>query len=94
MTKYVEQVVQACHLCQLFKHPKVPQQPITMIERNGKPFSQISIDLSGPFPESEWGWTTILVVICNICKFVHLFGLKKAPATEIARILCDEIFAK
>merc|ERR1711911_455683 len=82
------------HQCQLFKDPKIPKQPIGMVDREGLPFSRISADISGPYVKSSKGNTQVFVVLCMVTKYVLLFALKKAPAHVLANILCEQVFAK
>ena len=81
---HIDDIVRSCHKCQLFKDPKIPKQPISMIDREGIPFSKISADLSGPYVKSSKGNTQVFVVLCMITKYVLLFALKKAPSQVLA----------
>ena len=94
MTEIIKDFVDSCIKCQLYKHPKIPKQPIKMIQRTGLPWQHIAADVSGPWPKTTTLNRFVLVFKCLTSKYVEMFALKSVPATTVAQILCDNIFAR
>jgi hypothetical protein len=52
MDKHIENHIKHCHACQVTSHPPRPE-PICPTELPGERWSQLSIDVCGPFPTGE-----------------------------------------
>lgn len=88
----VTQYIKACSFCQEFKDPgriNYPTRP--RLSTDFSPFSVCSADLKS-MPVSSDNHKHILVVICNMTRYVKTFPLKEANAITIADKLIQEVF--
>lgn len=93
MYKDVTKFVTACPICLQYKH-----QNHQLLGEMGRPkhckrpFQFLSIDLIGPLPLTRKQNAYILVVTCCFSKFCHIFPIRKAIATNINKIIEEQIF--
>ena len=55
------------------------------------PFEEISIDTSGPYPETIRGNRYIISVICNFSSWLEAYATKRKDAETVAEVLLDVI---
>lgn len=86
MIKDIDHFVKRCTTCQRMK-------TMTPIEHGAKAFAvngifeRIGMDLTGGFPESQEGYSRILVIIEYMTKVVRLYPMKTKRASEVAEHL-------
>ena len=92
MLRDIDAYVKTCLECQKYKAsnqvPKNAMVPRPLTRR----FETLSIDLVGPLPKSEEGYTTILVTEDPATRWVEFFPLKDATAETCAKVLTNEVF--
>ena len=82
----VAEYIAACGPCQKIRHASATvATPYTSPVY--EPFESIIIDRMGPFPVDAQGNQYILVVMCAFLRFVLLFPVRTAEATEVAGVL-------
>lgn len=81
MRRYVRVHISCCPQCAITKVPKGRKpgmlHPITP---GSRPFETINIDHLGPFVTSTKGMTHLLVIVCNLTKFIKLYPVKNTKA--------------
>ena len=89
----VLQYIQQCTKCNQRKLQamKIPYQP-TFVPST--PMSHLSMDLSGPFPESENGDRYILTVVCLLSGWIESFSIPNKETITVAKKLCEEVFPR
>ena len=91
----VNKYVRSCISCQSRKRPwKTPHAPLQQMPVPTRPFEWISIDHTGPFPETAAGNRYILVISCLFSKWVECFGVKTMKAEVVADVLVKEIVCR
>lgn len=60
----------------------------------GYPMDVISVDIMGPFPESDTGNKYILVAGDHFSKWMEAYAIPDPEATTVARKLVDELFCR
>ena len=95
MTRRIRQILLTCGPCQT-KTTRLPNQHHTLRSRlTGFPFQILSLDFVGPFPPSHPKKNVYLLTIKDVfTKWIEAFPLKHANASEVVRILNDEIFSR
>ena len=95
MTRRIRQILLTCGPCQT-KTTRLPNQHHTLRSRlTGFPFQILSLDFVGPFPPSHPKKNVYLLTIKDVfTKWIEAFPLKHATASEVVRILNDEIFSR
>jgi hypothetical protein len=56
------------------------------------PWQILGVDLLGSFPRSSKGHSHLLVAVDWFSKYVPLFPLRKASATNVIRFIEDNVF--
>ena len=91
MLKDVELYIRTCTSCMKRKSPtQAPQGLLEPIKVTG-PFDHMVIDILGPFPKSEKGYTNIVVATDLLTKYVVAKPLYTATAKEIAEFIVQDI---
>ena len=94
MAKDIKEYIATCPICQLIKrqyHVKhTPLQPLPVTER----FQRLHLDFLGPLPETTKGHKHILLVVDAFTKWPEAFPLPTNKASDVARILYDEIICR
>ena len=94
MYKDVFHFVKSCDRCQRAKRDNAavppPLQPLPVVSV----FGRLHMDIIGPLHKSSEGHQFILVVVDSQSRWVEAWPLKSQAATEIARLLHDEIFCR
>jgi transposase InsO family protein len=94
MRETVWNYVRAYHLCACVKplNRKPEDQMCTRIPR--QPWEVLSIDLMGPYPRTQRGKTTILVVTDCYSRWVEAYPLGKATTKSIVDTFERELFPR
>ena len=86
--------VKSCDRCQRAKRNNAavppPLHPLPVVSI----FGRLHMDIIGPLRKSSEGHQYILVVVDSQSRWVEAWPLKSQTATEIARLLHDEIFCR
>ncbi len=94
MYQNVHDYIKSCQKCQLSKvsrHPnKAPLHPLPVTDV----FDRVHIDFLGPLTESPDGYKHILLVVDSYSRWSEAFPLKTQQASEVARVLYQEIFCR
>ena len=95
MRKDIEYYVKSCVVCQQTKrtanhNQKAPLQPMPVEDV----FSRLHLDFLGPITETENGEKHILLIVDSFTSWCEAFPLKSQKATEVARILYNEIICR
>lgn len=93
MRKDVMQFIRACQVCGAQKMPNTARMGLMGREKSVDwPFQIIGMDLIGPFPLSKRRNRWILVISDWFSKFTLLFPLRNAKATNIEKIVENDVF--
>ena len=91
MRQKVKRFVKSCHECQMTSQVKtrdrVPLQQMDVSASHA--FEDCSIDIVGELPVTQRRNKYILVVVCNVTKFVHAMPLTNIRSETIAEKLID-----
>ena len=94
LSKNVQVYCQACHICATRKtagrHRKARMGHYDV----GFPMEEISIDLMGPYPESENGNKYVLVVVDSFSKWMEAYAVPNIEAKTIAEKLVLEFISR
>ena len=86
--------VKSCTTCQRVKvnrhAQRAPLQPLPI----GDVFSRLHIDILGPLKTSPEGYKYVLLVVDSFSKWCEAFPLKTQEASEVAKILYNEIICR
>lgn len=89
----VKSFVNSCEICKKTKAPNyITRPPMGKQIVMERPFQQLYIDLLGPYPRSRLGYTTLLICLDNLTKFIFAHPLKKATSKNIIEYLVPNIF--
>lgn len=93
MRSDVARYVRNCKVCACHK-PEQKAAAGFMVGRPyvSRPWELISVDLVGPLPRSNSGYTYILVVVDYFSKFPLFFPLRKANAAPIVKAIENDVF--
>ena len=94
MYQDVVNYVKSCEVCQQskrdFRKDKIPPlQPLPVAE----PFGRIHMDFLGPIKDVD-GYKHILLIVDSFTKWPECFPLKTQEATEVSKILYNEIICR
>jgi len=87
MLKAIQKHVKCCHECQMTRPVKVNErQPLEPIEILDKwPFEDVTLDIVGPeLPRTRHGNRYLLVIICNVTKWVQAYPIRRITSEAIA----------
>ena len=94
MYQEIVDFVNSCDTCQRAKHSRhqvsTPLNPLPVVNV----FERIHLDIVGPLHKTNDGFEYILVCVDSFSRWVEAFPLRTQAASEIARILYDEIFCR
>ena len=91
MNDKISRFVKRCEICCSLKPDKTFDASMTKTSTPKHPWSNIMIDLLGPYPQTERGNKFIMVTICQLTGFTVLKVLKNKSAIEIVNNF-DKIF--
>ena len=93
MYRDVVQHLEACDTC---KVRKIRQQraPVQEAYIPKYPFECVGIDTTGPFPESDFGNSYIIVMIDHFTGWPEAFAVSNKDAETVAQLLFEEIIAR
>ena len=92
MRERVKNYVRSCRQCQVTAPRRVderqPLQPIEIMQTH--PFDDISVDVMGPdLPRTSKGNRYLLVILCNVSKWIHAVPIRNLCADTIADKLIE-----
>ena len=92
MRRKIWKFIKKCHECQMVKpirrSERQPLQPMDILK--GHPFQDITMDiLGGDWPLTQRKNKYMLVLICNLSRWVHIIPLRNLRAASIADALID-----
>ena len=94
MYQEIVDFVKSCDSCQRAKHSRhqvsTPLNPLPVVDV----FERIHLDIVGPLHKTTDGFEYILVCVDSFSRWVEAFPLRTQSASEIARVLHDEIFCR
>ena len=94
MYQDIADYVRSCENCQRVKRdPNASNVPLNPLPVVGA-IERLHMDIIGPLTKSPEGHFYILVCVCSFTRWVEAFPLQTQSASEIARILHDEIFCR
>ena len=87
----IKQYVKSCHECQMTSHSKVKDRvPLQHLQINANhAFEDITMDIVGELPTTQRKNKFILMIVCNVTKFVHAIPLSNLRAENIADKLIE-----
>ena len=83
----VENWCRTCHSCVTRKTPAPKSRGALSGIPSGSPMQLISVDIVGPFPESNDGNKYILVVVDQFTKWSKAYPIPNQEATTVADVL-------
>jgi len=86
--------VKSCNPCQECKVPKTPMAGYLKPMVFGRPFQHLSVDVTGPFPETKNGNRYIVVFIDHFTKWPEAFAIKRHTKEILAKLLIEEVIAR
>ena len=92
MKSYISNYVKNCPECRRYKATNQKPAGLLRTPAYSQRFETLSIDLFGPLPESKEGYRWIFIVEDCATKWVELFPLISATATDCATTLIEEVF--
>ena len=94
MYQEIVDFVKSCDSCQRSKHSRhqvsTPLNPLPVVNV----FERVHLDIVGPLHKTTDGFEYILVCVDSFSRWVEAFPLRTQSASEIARVLHDEIFCR
>ena len=94
MRKDIENYVRNCLSCQRYKPSNMKPAGLLQTTAMNKRFEVVAFDLFGPLPASTNGMTWILIIEDLASRWIELFPLEHATATNCAMTLINEIFLR
>ena len=93
MYKDVAEHLDICDSCKVrkIKEQRAPMQEAYIPQY---PFQCIGIDTTGPFPESDYGNSYIIVLIDHFTGWPEAFAVSNKDAETVAQLLFEEIIAR
>lgn len=91
--KYVYDYVSRCETCQTVTMRKI-KPPLQDTDIPSYPFQKVSVDLSGPYPESLSGNKYIISFVDWYSGWPEAYAVKDKTAENIVHLLLDEILPK
>ena len=90
MKNYVKQHIRGCIDCLFLKDPGGKRSgQLHPIPAGRRPFATIHIDHYGPLERTMAANSMILVVICNLTKYVKLYPMKSANTSDVITALSE-----
>jgi len=90
MKKDVQKFVNNCKKCQVNKEKRRTRQPMVITTTSTKAFERVALDIVGPLPTSENGYTHILTLQDDLTKFSAAFPIKAIDATTVAKTFVEK----
>jgi hypothetical protein len=94
MFREAKQYVRACSNCQKFKTTQQAPAGELHATNAGGPWELVSIDLVGPLPRSNNGFTQMIVMQDVFTKWIELRPIRKATATAIVKAVQEQILLR
>ena len=85
--------VKRCTVCNQRKL-RAMEAPVQEAYVPHAPMTHVSLDLSGPFPETVNGDRYILTVICMFSRWPECFPIPSKKTEVVARVLCEQFFPR
>lgn len=94
MRQMIKNYVRQCPECQKYKSSNLKPAGLIQSTAARQRFEVIAIDFFGPLPKSKDGFQHILIVEDVASRWVELFPLKQATASNCADIILNEIILR
>ena len=86
--------VKSCIECQRYKASNTKPIGLMQTTSSKQKLEILSIDLFGPFPQTQEGFKWILIAEDVASRWIKIFPLVEATAENCAKLLIDEIFLR
>ena len=86
--------VRGCPSCQKFKYNNAPKASPIQLHTVSHPWHTIGVDIMRPFPMTPRQKRFLLVIVDYFTRWVEMFALRNATATDIANILINEVICR
>lgn len=94
MPTTIRQYVRRCATCVATK-PGAARKPAPLAARRPTaPWHTVSVDLMGPYPKTNDGKTSILVVTDTFTRWVEAFSIGNPKTPAIVRLLEEQVFSR
>lgn len=94
MTKDVKEFIRNCKICQLTKHSRPTKLPLQVTSTSRHPFQRISLDIVGPLPTSEEGFTYIMTYQDDLTKYFGACPITNQDANTTAEQLLVHVILR
>ena len=94
MRENIKLWVLKCEICASVKTPDRKARAPMGVMSTGAPLDRMSVDILGPFPESDRGNRYVLVASDHFSKWVEAIAIPDQTATTCARVLLNEVFSR
>ncbi|XP_068200695.1 uncharacterized protein [Palaemon carinicauda] len=91
MKSSVKKYVAICETCQVMGKPNqgVPRAPLYPIPSLGEPFSELVVDVVGPFPRTKTGFVYVLTIMDRASRYPEAIPMRKITSRAIFDKLID-----
>ena len=87
MRQCVQDYVSSCDVCEERKQPKRKKRAVMKTHLSGEPCERIAVDITGPFPKSDNGYSYLLVVSDYFTKFMEMYPLVNIEAETVSEVI-------
>jgi len=94
MRRSIEEYIRRCDSCQRRKEDQEFVAPLGKPEKTTSPFSVTSMDVTGPYPQTERKNKYLLTFIDHFTKFVEAFPIPEKTAERGARVYATRIITR
>ena len=93
--EYIENWCKSCIQCQSRSLPKLrPREPMKQ-RRVGTPLQTVSLDLLGPFPETNKNHYKYILSVCDhFTRWIELYPIKNMDALTVAKVFVEEFVSR
>ncbi|KAM3868478.1 gypsy retrotransposon integrase-like protein 1 [Diretmus argenteus] len=91
IVKDVVDWIKVCETCQHTERNKNMARTVRPIKVDA-PWDIVGIDVIGPFPETQQGNTSVIIIIDYFSKWVEAFPIQKTDAHSVARCISKSIY--
>ncbi|XP_068201655.1 uncharacterized protein [Palaemon carinicauda] len=91
MKMCVKQFIRECETCQVMGKPNqcIPKAPLHPIPAIGEPFSELVIDVVGPFPKTKTGFVYLLTIMDRASRFPEAIPMRRITSINVFEKLID-----
>ena len=88
----VERWCRQCETCAASQGPRSRSQGLMRQHNVGAPFERITVDIAGPFPESDRGNRYLLVATDFFTKWLEFYAIPNQEASTVVDVLVSNFF--